>query len=365
MPSSHLARARHWSAAALLTALLIACAGPTVTPTPQVTPTPTSTPDPTPVPGPPDPAPLSWVEHTASPIPLYEGQGAAVNGRLYVFGGFDKNVDGQPIATRAAHVYDPATDQWATLNDIPDAVTHAGVAVDGTVLYVAGGFMGNHPGPQTDHVWKYDTTADHWTAMPPLPRARGAGALVRLGRELHYFGGTERTADGHYLQDDGDHLVLSLDAPTTWRQAAPLPNPRNHLGGAVLGGMIYAVGGQHLGNEAYSDQTDVDRYDPATDTWTAVASLPMPLGHITASTIVLGSRLVVVGGVTLATHAGANEGLESDEVTAYDPATDQWAPLTSLPGPRQSPVADVIANTLVVTTGSTAEGPVDNTWTGH
>ncbi len=363
MPTAHIARARRWSVASLLTLLLAACAAPT--PTAPLTSAPSSTPDPTPIPAPAATAPLSWSELAPSPTALYEGQGAAVNGRLYVFGGFDRNVDDQPIATSAAHVYDPATNTWATLHDIPDVVTHAGVAVDGSNIYLAGGFVGDHPGPQTDHVWRYDSTADRWTALPPLPGARGAGALVRQGRDLHYFGGTERTVDGDYLHDDADHVILSLDAPTAWRAAAPLPNPRNHLGAAVLGGMIYAVGGQHLGNEAYGDLTDVDRYDPATDTWTAVSPLPMPLGHITSSTVVLGSRLLVIGGVTLATHAGAVEGLESDEVMAYDPATDRWSPLTPLPSPRQSPVADTIGNTVVVTTGSTAVGPVDSTWSGH
>uniref|UniRef100_UPI00286996D7 Kelch repeat-containing protein n=1 Tax=Deinococcus sp. TaxID=47478 RepID=UPI00286996D7 len=202
-------------------------------------------------------------------------------------------------------------------------------------------------------------------ALPPLPAARGGGALVRLGRDLHYFGGTERTSDGAYRWDDGEHWALSLDAPTAWHALAPLPNPRNHLGGAVLGGQIYAIGGQHLGDEAYGDLTEVDRYDPATNTWSPVAPLPLPLGHITGSTVVWNARIVVTGGVTLASHGSAIEGQESDVVLAYDPAGNEWTPLTSLPGPRQSPVADTIGGALVVTTGSTAAGPVDSTFVSY
>ena len=71
-------------------------------------------------------------------------------------------------------------------------ITHGAVAVDDSTIYIAGGFVGPHPGPQTDHVWKYDTVTRTWSAGPALPGARGAGALVRLGRELHFFGGTER-----------------------------------------------------------------------------------------------------------------------------------------------------------------------------
>ncbi|WP_240741689.1 kelch repeat-containing protein [Deinococcus sp. KSM4-11] len=338
----------HQSACILLTLLLTACTTPS---SPGAAPGPAGT--------------LTWTPATPSPTPLYEGQGAVVDGKLYVFGGFSENRDDKPIVTRAAHVYDPANEHWAALKDTPDPVTHAGTAVDGTDIYMAGGFLGNHPGPQTDHVWRYDTHTDTWTALPPLPGARGAGALVRVGRDLHYFGGTERTDAGLYLRDDSDHWVLNLDVPTAWQSRAPLPNARNHIGAVVLDGLIYAVGGQHLGDEAHGDLRDVHRYDPATDSWTSIAPLPLPLGHITASTVIWNGRIVVVGGVTLATNGGAIEGKESNTVLTYDPSLNKWSALTSLPGPRQSPVAGVIGGKMIVTTGSTTAGPVATTFIGH
>ncbi|WP_051935670.1 NPCBM/NEW2 domain-containing protein [Deinococcus sp. YIM 77859] len=302
------------------------------------------------------PAGLAWTERGRAPTTLYEGQGAAVNGRLYVFGGFDKNLNNVPIATTAAHMYDPASDQWRRLRDLPEPLTHAGLAVDGQAIYLAGGFLGNHPGPQTDHVWKYDVASDTWSAMPPLPAARGGGALVRLGRELHFFGGTQRSGL-RYLRDFGDHWVLSLDNPSGWRAAAPLPNPRNHLSGAVLNGRIYAIGGQHLGDEDAGNQADVHVYDPQQDAWRAVRPLPRPMGHATASTVSWNGRIVVMGGVTQGAREIAN-------VIEYDPQADTWTELTPLPGPRQSPVADVVAGQLVVVTGSTADGPTDTVWIG-
>lgn len=299
---------------------------------------------------------VQWLPRAAAPTTLYEGQGAAVNGELYVFGGFDKNVNNNPIATRAAHAYNPATNLWRKLRDIPDLVTHAGVAVDGQNIYLAGGFLGNHPGPQTDHVWKYSVTDDKWTSMPPLPEGRGGGGLAQVGRELHYFAGVVRDADGGYERDHGDHWALNLDrVGEGWRSAAPMPNPRNHIAGVALNGLIYAVGGQHLGNEDSGNQVDVDVYDPSLNTWQPVSPLPLPLGHVTASTVVWNGRLVVVGGVSLGSREVAN-------VSAYDPATGGWTALTPLPGPRQSPVAGVIGGQLVVTTGATANGPTASTW---
>jgi hypothetical protein len=50
--------------------------------------------------------------------------------------------------------------------------------------------------------------------MPPLPEARGAGALVVLGENLHYFGGTgfDRIYGGWWkpvLRRDAQRVVES------------------------------------------------------------------------------------------------------------------------------------------------------------
>lgn len=286
-----------------------------------------------------------------------------MGGKLYVFGGFDKNVNNRPIATRAASVYDPAADRWTRLRDIPDPVTHAGVAADAQSIYLAGGFLGDHPGPQTSHVWRYDVAGDTWHALPPLPTARGAGALVRLGRVLHYFGGVERDASNRYRRDYGDHWTLNLDGagpslPGAWQTAAPMPNPRNHLSGAAMNGLIYAIGGQHLGDEANGNQREVNVYDPGTNAWRVLSPLPVPLGHITSSVFGWRGHIIVAGGVTVGER-------ESAQVFAYDPAANRWSTLTALPGPRQSPVADMIGDALVVATGATAAGPTTSTFVGR
>ena len=181
--------------------------------------------------------------------------------------------------------------------------------------------------------------------MPSLPADRGGGALVRLDRALHFFGGGVRVAGGVITQDFGDHWSLDLDAPNaTWTALAPLPNPRNHMGGCALGGKIYAIGGQHLADEG-DNQSSVDVYDPLADRWVSVADLPQPRGHITANVLSRNGRVVVVSGVT-------NTSVKMANITEYDPATDAWSELTPLPAARQSPVSGIIGDQLIVSGGS-------------
>src|SRR5439155_6367326 len=163
-------------------------------------------------------------------------------------------------------------------------------------IYLAGGYVGDWKSfdtPVTRHVWRYDTVHDTWTAVLNLPANRAAGALVRVGRKLHFFGGLDQSK-----QDRGDHWVLDLRRPTRWVTAAALPDPRNHLGYAETGGKIYAVGGQHDLDEQHGNDAAVDAFDVVTGKWTAVASLPRVTSHTHNATFVNGGEIIAVGGST-------------------------------------------------------------------
>ncbi|MDD9205579.1 kelch repeat-containing protein, partial [Georgenia sp. 10Sc9-8] len=145
---------------------------------------------------------------------------------------------------------------------------------------------------------------------------------------------------------------LNLDGGTTWTARAPMPNPRNHLVGAALDGKAYAIGGQHNENESSGLQSDVHRYDPATDTWTEVADLPVARSH--TAVVVRDGSILVLGGTNPGNKA-------SSDVTAYHPEVDVWTALPSLPGARKTPVAALVGDRVYVSTGSHAV----STWEGR
>src|SRR5687768_16300694 len=82
----------------------------------------------------PSPAPLyaaaaqssiTWTTRAAAPIIRAEALRAVVKTRLYVFGGFS----GYLGPVKRSDVYDPATNTWTRIADMPTRLTHAGVAV--------------------------------------------------------------------------------------------------------------------------------------------------------------------------------------------------------------------------------------------
>lgn len=298
----------------------------------------------------------AWTGSRDAPITRYESAVAALDNRIFVFGGF---YNSKIQASTEVWVFDPEQQSWTQKADLPSKLTHANTALLGDTVWLAGGFVGDNPGSATDQVWRYEWRHDRWTPGPPLPARRGGGALAALDGRLHYFGGygEDRSAGR------ADHWVLmpaDSGADGTWVGAAPLPKPRGHLSAAVLGGRIYALGGSQTHDPVPLDVPWVHRYDPGNDSWTEVAPLPFPRSHFEQSTLVRDGRILILGGRSIAT---GQESLR--DVNEYDPIADRWLALPPLPKPLHSPFAVLIGGRMIVGLGGVGGGNPDNVvvWT--
>jgi N-acetylneuraminic acid mutarotase len=283
------------------------------------------------------------------PFSNSEGQSVTVGGKLYSFGGFDST---KPCCTptRRAYVYDPAANTWTAIAEMPKGVTHGGIATDGTEIFYAGGYIENAAQTGqifgTKQVWRYSPATNTYTALPDLPVERAGGGLAFLDGQLHYVGGTNLAR----TQDVTTHYVLDVaGGAAAWTTAAPLPIGRHHLGMAAIGGALYVVGGQQGHDGALVPRTEVDAYDPASDTWTTKAPISPARNHHGSTTVVVNERIVVMGGQI-------NHGQSVSNVSEYDPETDIWRSLPSLPAARHSAVGGYLDGALYFSTGGTAGG---------
>lgn len=304
---------------------------------------------------------ITWGTVASQPYPVYEAQGKVVKGKLYTFGGFDyaKMQQGNWTPTSRAYVYNPLSNTWAGIASMPamngtnyGGVTHAGFTTDGTDIYFAGGYTSNSTGSGqifgTKEVWKYIVSENRYLRLPNLPRSLGSGQLEYLNGKLHHiagFPGNPNTTD-----ELGDHYVLDLNnLAGGWKALAPLPNPKNHPGSTVYAGKIYFIGGQHGNDHTSVPLKDVHTYDPATNSWTKVADMPVPDGttgraHISSSVIVVGSRILVIGGET-------SHNIRTNMVSAYSPATNTWQNLTPFPKSVSGGVAGNLDGNIYYTGG--------------
>jgi len=164
-----------------------------------------------------------------------------------------------------------------------------------------------------------------------------------IDNRIHWFGGLDANASC----DVDNHYVYDLDQPGQgWNDIpgiAPMPIPRNHFATVVLDGLIYAIGGQFTHDGCGDDTPDTDLvhvFDPQTNIWSQVASLPAVQSHIEPSSFVHKGAIYVVGGAT-----------NGNKVYRYDPANDVWDTVAELPQPLLAPVASVIDAKLFVSTG--------------
>lgn len=290
-----------------------------------------------------------WQKVAAAPSAHLEGATAVVNGKLFIIAGFKNN---NLQVTGRVDVYNPQTKTWETAANsrkpLPAPLSHSMAAVVGDSIWMAGGFKGDHPGPATDEVWRYDTVLDEWFSGPKLPEKRAGGALAKVGQNLHYLGGTasdrDTTYDNHWILD-----LNNLDAG--WKDAPALPQARIHLSAAATQGNLYAIGGQIRHDHDPVDLKSLYQFNPTTNSWSTKADLPSGRSHFEPGTLTYDGSIIIVGG--RANQNGYGFG-QLNWVTLYDTAKNKWCELRALPLALIAPHAARIGNQLIVTGGGSS-----------
>lgn len=136
----------------------------------------------------------SWSQAAPLPSPRNSAAVAIIDGLIYVAGG--RTMKGGNMA----HLdrYDPVTDQWESLSAMP----YTGGGINGEVaggrFYVFGGEELGVRGVEGvfPHAVRYDPTTDQWQTLPDMPTARHGHAVVSLQGTLFTIGGGTRSATG-------------------------------------------------------------------------------------------------------------------------------------------------------------------------
>jgi N-acetylneuraminic acid mutarotase len=299
-----------------------------------------------------------WKKGAPFPEPDEELYGVTVNGKLYVMGGWDNGK-----ARGANYEYDPATDRWTKKSPMPRPAHHAAlVAVNGKI-YAFGGFVAptNTPIPlgaawePIADAYEFNPATDLWKPIAPLRGKRGSAIAAEVGDKIYVIGGAT-TMEGDkapFFTAFGPAKVLATNevydpATNTWESRNPMSVPRNHAFSGVVDGKIYVIGGRTgHGFILSATNTDVvEAYDPASNTW----SMPkerMPTARSGGASGTDGRRIYVAGGeVTTTELVGAFRAVE-----AYDPATNSWMTLPSMPMPRHGVAGAVINNRFHLVSG--------------
>ncbi len=267
-----------------------------------------------------------------------------LDNKLFLFGGYKSGV----VSSKRSDVFDPTSGSWTSIQELPSAITHMNMVLDGRTVWFAGGFKDGYPGHAIAEVWNYDVDLDRYTAAPLLPEPRAGGGLAIVGRELHYFGGLISDRD----TDSPDHWVLNLEDLANgnggWQATTPMPTPRNQFSTVTFQGKIYAIGGQFNHDSQQLDQARVDIFDPETNSWSNGPPLPKGHSHAEGATFVHDNKIWMIGGHT--TPMGGSKAQDPDILTLAPGS--QWQKVGELPNPLSSPAAGIIDGIMYIGGGA-------------
>ena len=232
-----------------------------------------------------------WMTGAPAPTARTEVAVAALDGLIYVVGGFEQSSSWrspQSSTSTKVEVYDPVTNRWSSRPDLPIGLHHAGAAALDGALYVVGGFTVSEDTlwNPSDRVFRFNPAGGAWTERAPLPTARGGLAVTTLQGRLYAvsgYDGRRNPAAVEVYDPARDH----------WIAAAPLPTPRDHLVAVAIGETLYAIGGR-VRLDYRENLSTVEAYQAESNQWVSKADMPTPRSGIAAG--VLNGWAYVFGG---------------------------------------------------------------------
>ena len=258
----------------------------------------------------------TWRSLPTAPIAV-DGPARSVSAgrQVLIFGRTRLAPDAQfPIgkAVNVAAVYDTITNRWRRLTPPPGPTG----SYEGRLSTVWTGSEMLVWGPFT-HL-AFSLAANRWKTIPrsPLVGHDAAGVVVWTGREMIGWGGG---CCGDAFSDGAAYNPST----NSWRKLAhsPLAGSQSPVGAWTGRELVIVVAGVDPDGKPWPARlARAAAYNPATDTWRRIATLPRQRGGATATWD--GHEVLVVGGS--GRSRGGRPGAPTAVGFAYDPRANRW-----------------------------------------
>jgi hypothetical protein len=273
------------------------------------------------------------------------------NGDVVVIGGQIDTIRG---LNSVPEVYQAATNTWRELTNAPlnqDLYPMMLLAPNGKVI---------EAGPTPLTRWLDPSGTGQWSIVGwrkhEASKQYGSAVMYDEGKALLVGGGDPPTATAEVID-------LNVPAPE-WRVVAPMLNARRHMHATLLpDGTVLATGGTY-GPGSNNPNTPVfaaELWNPATETWTTMASASVPRLYHSSALLLPDGRVLITGGDE------SDGGTNYPDVEVYSPpylfkgkrptmsgvpASIGWGQQFSVQSPDAAGIAKVTLIRLAATTHS-------------
>jgi N-acetylneuraminic acid mutarotase len=181
-----------------------------------------------------DPSNPGWNKLKNKPTAVSETSAVVIQDNIYIPGG--RLANGNP--TNLMDVYDFQADDWVSRRSMPKSLMGSAIAAVDGILYVFGGWDGK---AHSRTVFVYNRETDEWTLGKDLPTARSYMAVSVIEGHIQLIGGENQ--DGPI----SDNLIYypGRDIPggNPYEAGVSLPQPRSRASSVVLTNITYLFGG--------------------------------------------------------------------------------------------------------------------------
>ncbi|XP_069768136.1 kelch-like protein 25 [Narcine bancroftii] len=208
-----------------------------------------------------------WAKAAPMLVARFGHGSAELLGLLYAVGGHTAVAGVFPaspsVSLKQVERYEPASNAWEMAAPLRDGVSNAAVVSARLRLYVIGGAgLRRERAPA---VQRYDPVDDRWAVAAACPQAWRYTAAAALGGQIFIVGGdTEFTAASAYRFDCDTNQ---------WSRVGDMTAKRMSCHAVASGNKLYVVGG-YFGTQRCKS---LDCYDPASDTWSSITTVPYSL----------------------------------------------------------------------------------------
>lgn len=239
-------------------------------------------------------------------LPFYDREFFSVisaGDNIYLSGGTETGVTVADVWS-----YMSLLDNWNLVSRMTvPRCRHNSLVYDGKLYTIGGlGVAGN-----LDHVERYDTITNQWETVAPLPKPVHSAAATVCGGKVFVFGGVNEAGRSAGV------LQSYVPQTNTWSFIESPMIDNKYAPAVSLNGFIFILGG------AYARATTI--YDP--DKGNIKAGPNMNHSRQFCSAVILDGKIYATGGIV------SSEGPALGNMETFDPCTNSWTLLQSLPCP--------------------------------
>ncbi len=219
----------------------------------------------------------SWTLGANVPVPVSGAPAAVLEGQLYVIGGC---LDGMCTPTSNVFRYDVDANTWAAVAPYPDAVSWQSCGAMDDLIYCTGGVA---PFGESNRTYAYDPATDAWTQLADLPITLWASAFTPANEHFYVSSGVTNN-----FSTVTNQTFVYDPITNAWIQDANA-NTAVYRSGSACG--FYKIGGSDGG---FSPVANVEVYPDLTNCGEASDVTWLTTTPITGTVNANGSQLIQV-----------------------------------------------------------------------